>query len=309
MSFSGEIKAELCELSIGNEDTARAELYGFLLFCKSFKNDNIVFSTENADSAGRFCLLLAGCCKIIAQVKYTSTNKKSGAMLYTSSVVYKNDVSKVFDYVMHNPDDISLRINKALIDSAEAKCAFLRGVFLCTGTVSNPEREYHLEFSSPYKNVVNDLCNLISSVSEEISDIKIIPRTLIRKGNYIVYFKDKDAIAEILAIIGASKANMVFIQKTIEKDIINRTTRITNSEIANSNKTAKAAAVQLEAIKKLKTSGKFNSLSDELKELAILRYENPEMSLRELGESLNPKISRSGVNHRLNQIVEMSKYE
>ncbi|MDD5923775.1 MAG: DNA-binding protein WhiA [Clostridia bacterium] len=306
MSFSSQTKYELCKIQNKNDNILRAELYGYLLFAKSFKKKSIIFSTESIDSARRFCSNLSSQIGVITEMQSTQTNKKSGANLYTVTIPYNDDIDKIFDYVMHTGEEITLRINKAVLDDAESVCAFLRGVFLCAGSISDPEKEYHLEFVTPYKNLMLDLCNIIQYQSNEISDIKITPRTIVRRGSYIVYFKDKDAIAEMLAIMGASNSNIEFLQTVIQKDIINKINRRTNSEIANINKTAKAAATHLTAIQKIKDNNLFNSLSDELKEIANLRFENPEMSLRELGENLSCPISRSGVNHRLTKIVAIA---
>lgn len=307
MSFASEVREELCKINSTDLYEMRAELYGFLLFANSFKYTEIVFSTENIKAARRFCNLLSECTGSISEMTSIKTNKKSGAYLHTVTVPDSEDIKNVFAFVMHMEKELNLRINKAIIDDREYACSFLRGVFLCCGSVSDPEREYHMEFVVPYLNLTKDLCSVIKFIGEGIGEKEFKSGYVMRKSNYVVYIKDKDTIAEMLALMGAYNANIKFIQEIIHKDIINRTNRKINSEIANSNKTAKVAAIQLEAIEKIKKNNLFDTLPDDLKELAMLRIENPEMSLRELGDNLSIPISRSGVNHRMDRILKLAQ--
>ena len=137
--------------------------------------------------------------------------------------------------------------------------------------------------------------------------LNITPKIACRKGGYVVYIKGNDAICDFLGYIGAGNSVMVMIETSAYKEIRNKINRQRNSEIANIHKLASASAKQINAIKKIMDSGKFNELPEELKTLANLRLENPEMSLKELGESLAPKISRSGVNHRLQRLLQIAE--
>ena len=133
------------------------------------------------------------------------------------------------------------------------------------------------------------------------------PRQLVRKGMFVAYIKDSEEIADLLAFIGAPVASMNLMQEKILKSIRNDVNRKMNSEMANINKTAKASALQIEAIEKIKRVKGLESLPDDLKSIAQLRLEYPEHSLRDLGEMLTPQISRSGANHRMKRILEIAE--
>ena len=133
------------------------------------------------------------------------------------------------------------------------------------------------------------------------------PNVVRRKGSYVVYIKGSDNIADLLTYMGAPMSSLELVQRKIYKSVRNKVNRQINSETANSNKTAAAAAKQIIAIEKIKNTKGLEYLSDDLRELALLRLENPEYNLRELGEALSSPISRSGVNHRLMRIIEISQ--
>lgn len=303
MSFSFETKKELCSFVNQNAVSMRAECYGFLLFAKIFSHDKIVFNTENPYTAARFMDLMAIEFSAITEKKTALTGKKDGQRLFTLSVPLSSDCERIFSELGHSRQSISLRINRANIEDEAAVSAFLRGVFLCCGSVSDPKRDYHLEFSVPYNNLCSDLCRVISEISSRGKE----PRRLVRKGAFVAYIKDSEEIADLLAFIGAPIASMSLMQEKILKSIRNDVNRKMNSEMANINKTAKASAVQLEAIEKIKRLRGLDSLPDDLKSIAQLRLENPEHSLRDLGEMLLPPISRSGANHRMKRILEIAE--
>ena len=303
MSFSFETKKELCNFVNQNAVSMRAECYGFLLFAKIFSHDKIVFNTENPYTAARFMDLMAIEFSAITEKKTALTGKKDGQRLFTLSVPLSSDCERIFSELGHSRQSISLRINRANIEDEASVSAFLRGVFLCCGSVSDPKRDYHLEFSVPYNNLCSDLCRVISEISSRGKE----PRRLVRKGAFVAYIKDSEEIADLLAFIGAPIASMSLMQEKILKSIRNDVNRKMNSEMANINKTAKASAVQLEAIEKIKRLRGLDSLPDDLKSIAQLRLENPEHSLRDLGEMLLPPISRSGANHRMKRILEIAE--
>lgn len=303
MSFAFETKKELCAAPDAALSLKRAEAYGFLLFAKKFSCDSIVFSTENTYVADRFIGLLTEVWQVIVEKRSAVTGKRTGARLFTITIPDHRDCARIFTDLGHGPKEVSLRINRANLEDESAVCAFLRGVFLCCGTVIDPEKDYHLEFNMPYKNLCGDLCRLISEVTELSKE----PRTVNRKGSFIAYMKDSEQIADFLTFAGAPMASLSIMQAKIYKDLRNKTNRKTNSEIANINKTATAAAAQLEAIEKIQEKQGLNSLPDDLKEVALLRMEYPEYSLRDIGQELTPPISRSGVNHRIQRIMDIAQ--
>ena len=188
-------------------------------------------------------------------------------------------------------------------NGASQDAIFLRQLFLEKGTMTNPARDYHLEFACTSSEEAERLCSLL----ENLSELSVNPGVTKRKGQYVVYVKGSEQITDLLAFIGANKAAMEFMQVKMVKEVRNYVNRTTNFETANIGKTASAAAGQLEAIRKIQQKKGLASLPKELKELAELRLENPEFSLRELGEKLTPPITRSGVNHRLKRLMQIAE--
>lgn len=303
MSFAFDTKRELCQIADHNFAVQRAEGYGLLLFAKNFSEQKIVFSTENAFVASRYMQILAEVWQTVTEKKTALTRKKGSARLFTVSVPDQRDCKKIFMDLGHGSTQLNLRINRANLDEESAVAPFLRGVFLCCGTVTNPQKEYHLEFSMPYENLCSDLCRLVSEVTELTKE----PRIINRKGCFIAYIKDSEQISDFLAFIGAPMAAMSIMQEKIYKDIRNTANRKTNSEIANIHKTAQAAAFQIKAIEKIAHAKGLDFLQDDLKEVALLRIAHPELSLRDLGKQLKMPISRSGVNHRIQRIMEIAR--
>ena len=188
-------------------------------------------------------------------------------------------------------------------NGASQDALFLRALFLEKGTMTNPALDYHLEFACISLEEAQALCSFI----ENISELSVTPGVTKRKGQYVVYVKGSEQITDLLAFIGANKAAMEFMQVKMVKEVRNYVNRTTNFETANIEKTASAAVGQLEAIRKIQRERGLASLPDELRELAELRLENPEYSLRELGEALTPPITRSGVNHRLKRLLQIAE--
>ena len=168
------------------------------------------------------------------------------------------------------------------------------------GLINNPNSKYHLEItfnSKENQQIVQDI----------ISDFEIITKSLIRKNGYSLYIKEGEFISDFLAVIGANTAVIRYEEIRVIKDKRNNINRIVNCETANLNKTIGASVLQIQAINLIKSKRKFEELSENLKEIAELRLMNPDANLAQLGEMLNAPISKSGVNHRLNKLLEIAK--
>lgn len=294
LSFSSEIKSELCKIIPESDSNKLSEIYGMILFSKHFcKNNGIILKTENKIICEKFAELISSCFNIITDIQI---QKKS---LYTLIIPNENDRTLVLDYFKIDRDNLSL--NQEYLKN-NLLASFLRGVFLSCGNLAEPSINYHLEWSVKSRELANILQEMLlkTNLSLHVNYTK-------KKSNYLVYLKSYDNIVDFLAYIGCQARVMDIIQVKMVKEVRNQINRTTNFETANINKTAIAATEQILAIRKLKKSKKFESLSPELKELANLRLNNPQMSLKELGENLSIKISRSGVNHRLKKLIELSK--
>lgn len=191
-----------------------------------------------------------------------------------------------------------------IIEIEKFKCEecikyFLRSVFLTYGTITNPDKSYHLEL------IVSD-DGIADSLQELLTQYSIEPKKTKRKNNYILYYKESELIVDFLNIIGANKSAFHIMNTKIRKELRNNANRLANCDTANIDKTVSAAMIHIDAIKTLITTGEINNLSDELKATAYLRLENPDITLNELAELHEPPISKSGVNHRLKKITIIS---
>ncbi|HEX2986336.1 MAG TPA: DNA-binding protein WhiA [Caproiciproducens sp.] len=304
MSFSSEVKNELCRTMPQNSCCQKAECYGLLLFGRSFSKHAVEVKAADRASTNRTAQLAAEVTGAIVDISSSMLRRKENHDSYFISIAGDDQRGAVLSCFGHTGDEISLRINRANLENDCCVSAFLRGVFLSCGTVTDPQKDYHLEFVVPYMNLARDLTSLIG----EILELDLQPGMLNRRGSYVVYIKGSERVADLITFIGAGNAAMELMQTKMLKEVRNNINRKTNFETANIEKTAQAAAAQILAIEKiLKSSGGISALPEELQELAVLRYRNPEMSLRELGESLTEPLSRSGVNHRLQRIIDIAE--
>jgi DNA-binding protein WhiA len=295
VSFAFDLKTELCKITPEQDCCQKAQLYGMLLFGRNFSNTQIALQTEHPRVQGLAINLLEQQFKIKQQVKislHSSSNTD-----YILNITDKSHISQIYNSFGYDLNTITLRINRSNIENDCCISAFLRGIFLVCGSVAPPEKNYHLEFDVPRFNLCKDL-----SVFLKEQDLN--PKSIKRKGNYVIYFKESEQIEDILTLMGAVLQSLEIMNIKIYKGIRNNANRVTNCETANIDKTVSAASQQLEAIKKIIAVYGMEYFSDDLREIAVLRLNNPEMTLRELSESL--KISRSGANHRLRRIIDIA---
>ena len=296
MSFATNLKDELCKDVPEQESAIHALLYGFLLFSHKFSAEEISFAVVHEPTARLFAEALATHCGISAKIIF---HERARGTLYKVSIEKASERKKVLDTFYHMPKEPSLRINRANIENEEDVPYFLRGAYLVCGSLTDPNKEYHLEFGVSYMNLSRDLSTLIGEVLAQ-------PKTTIRRGSYIVYYKESENIEDIITYIGAMMSSLEMMNIKIEKDIKNRVNRRMNCDNANMDKTLNASMQQVEDIKYIFERKDESFLPEELLQLAKLRLENPEMSLRDLCESVEPPLSRSGVNHRLKKISEIA---
>jgi hypothetical protein len=292
MSFSKDVKKELLQLKPENACCEKALLYGMCLFGKSFSSIGIGIQTENEGIAKLYKNLIYKYCNVKTKVVPSAAGKTYSVMLTDRS-----DCDKVLGAFGHNAAG-SLRINFSNFDCDGCEKAFLAGAFLSCGTVSSPQKDYHLEFTVSYLNLSKSLVTLLN-------ELDFTPKTANRKGYHIVYFKDSEAIEDCLYIMGASSAMFEMMNVEIVKDFRNKANRAANCETANIERTVKASWEQMSAIETIEEKKGLDWLKPDLKEIAVLRSENPEASLAELAKLSG--MSRSGVNHRLKRITEIAK--
>lgn len=299
MSFSFDTKQELSYVPAIPDTQKLAQCYGLLLFSKRFTYNEIVFTTENKyiNENLKSILTQLFCPMLESQSSLKLRNSKN--QLITTRLINPEDCNRIFESFGYSKNDVSLRLNRANITDDKELSSFLRGAFMSCGSVSNPEKNYHLEFKVPFRNLANDLLTLLC----EIEPCSLKPKSVVRQGYFIVYIKDSEQIADFLTYIGATNSAMEIMGAKALKQMKNIAVRKVNSELHNIKKTADASAKQINAIKKLMKSDVYKTLPEELKEMAQLRLDNPDLSLRALGELTSDNISRSGVNHRLKKLM------
>ena len=278
MSFSTELKEEISKLdNLSNKEAVKYELIGYLISSNiSEEKNKIKFSTENEYNINRFSRLL------------------------NNMEIYNYDIAVQGNLFV-------ITVNKCILEkietienlNAEQIKWLIRGTYLGSGSINNPEKKYHLEIG------IADVENA-NQIVQYLKEFDIKSNIVEKKGEYAIYIKDGEAISKILALIGANKSVLKFEEIRVQREMNNKINRIVNCETANLNKTINASIEQIEAIKRLKSNGKFEKLDEPLKEIAELRLKNPNSNLTELGKLLKNPVGKSGVNYRLKRIMEMS---
>ena len=290
MSFSSEVKQELNKNSnLVNKEIVKNELIGYLISrnIEIVEKKNIKFSTESDYNINRFSKLL------------TNLNINHHIEIVGRNFVIKLKKKDIQTLVEIKDNLIYLKENYINGIKEEFLRAIVRGVFMGSGSINDPNKKYHLEISF----------NIEENLNGVISILKILginTKKMIIENKKSLYIKEGEEISKFLALIGAAKAVMKFEEIRIRKEMRGKVNRIVNCETANLNKTINASIEQIAAIKKLKENGKFNNLSDNLKEIANLRLENPDMALSDLGKKLDKPLGKSGVNYRLKKIMEIA---
>ena len=311
MSFSSETKKSLSEELPVKRCCKKAFLMGILTYAGIFSREKIKLITEIEPAANDVTELLSELYGIKCNL-YVSERKNSREDDESTSAVnsYKITVSDRKEIAKMSADmprgSISLyRVNKNITDGRCEKCRsyYLRGTFIAAGTVSRPDSSFHLEISTPYKNLGADTVDLCTKAG-------IAPRLTVRGSNYVIYYKKNSDIADFLAYIGANSAGFDYINESIIRENRGLANRAVNCDTANIKKTVSAAAEVMSAVEYLKNNGLLKDLPEDMKKTADLRLENPQASLAELAELSVPKLTKSGINHRLKRIVEIAdKYK
>ncbi len=296
MSFSSGVKEELLNLEIENSCCERSLVYGMLLFGRAFDMRGISMLTDSRGVAEKYLDLV----EKVTGVKPSCTVTPSGKFIL--SVDDPGDRAKVFASFNLTGYETPLRINRSVLTNEaddENNCcfsSFIRGAFLSCGTVCDPNKMYALEFVVSYMNLSEDLKTLLKEMGIE-------PKIIQRRGARVVYYKDSSRIEDVLTIMGAMESSLEIMGIKVYKDVRNRINRKTNFETANISRTVTAAVDQIEKIEYISEKMGLSMLSEDLQKMAKLRTENPDMSLRELGEQFDPPISRSGANHKLSKLI------
>lgn len=296
MSFSSNVKVELCKDSLSKKSCAVAEGYGVLLYCNTFSSTEIRIITESRDFAARLPRLFKKAFGITFDQEPAAQDR--GKLQFAISS--EDKIAKIFETLqMDLKASLTLHVNFGMLEE-EAECmAYLRGAFLAGGSVTDPAKRYHLEMTTSHYKVSRETCALLIECG-------FSPKELSRGGNNILYFKQSDYIEDFLTAIGAQVSAMGVMEAKVEKDLRNGVNRRVNCETANLTKVVDASMGQMAAIRALEEAGELDKLPGKLRETALLRRENPEATLQELAAMLNPPITKSAINHRMRKLLELA---
>lgn len=298
MSFSSDVKTELCREGIQRLCCALAEAYGVLLYCNTFSPREIRIITEHPDFALRLPRLFQ---RAFGLSFDRLPEDDVGKGKYIFQITDAGKLSAIVNALGYDPrQNMVLHINFGLLEEECCRAAFLRGVFLAGGSVTDPEKRYHLELATSHLQASREMAALLQ-------DMGYAPKSVVRSGYQVTYFKNSQQIEELLTLAGAGVSAMEMMNAKAEKDLRNGVNRRVNCEAANVGKVVDAAQEQLAAIARLYELGRVEDLPAKLKETIILRESFPELSLSELAAEFDPPISKSALNHRLRKLIDLSK--
>ena len=277
MSFSSDVKEELSKISnLPNKEEVKAELIGYLLTSNiDIQKQTVKYSTESQYNINRFG-------KLLSNLGYIDYKIEIQGKVYSITVKQLE-----MDEINYKENNIYLATLDKISNKENLEKALVRGCFMGSGSINNPKNKYHME--------------ILLILNKYNIEFKIL------ENNSTLYSKDGEEISKFLAFIGANFSVLKFEDIRVFREMRNNVNRLVNCETANINKIATAAAKQIAAINKIKKMGKFDSLPDNLKEIAEVREKNPDMSLLELGKLLQTPIGKSGVNHRLKAIEKIAE--
>lgn len=280
MSFSADIKKELSKVNNWKDkEILEAQFLGYILTGNTINENNLLeFITENEFNIEMFYKILFN-----LQIEYEPSRR-----------------GKTFVATISINKDVEEFMNLKITSNQEIQRAIVKGAFMGAGSITDPEKQYHLEIIFQEKNNAEYISNICKSFGINL-------KLLEQNEKIELYIKDSEEISKFLALIGANKAMLSFEDTRLTKEVKNNVNRLVNCETANLNKIVNASVNQINDIKLIKNLNKFDELPDYLKEIAILRLENPDASLKALGEMLENPIGKSGVNHRLQKIHEYAE--
>ena len=293
MSFSGNVKAELCRAGLQRNCCAEAEAYGILLYANTFSASEIKIITGSEEFAQHLPRLWRKAFGFSFDIVPPEDNK--GKFIYIINDRAKIDA--IFEkYGYEASSTLAHHINLGVLEDECCRTSFIRGAFLAGGSITDPEKRYHLELVTDHMNVSRETYSMLLEMGFE-------PHDTTRAGHYITYFKQSEAIEDFFTTIGAANAAMEIMEAKIEKGMRNSINRKVNCDSANADKIVSAASAQLEKIRFLDREIGLESLPMDLQEVAFLRIANPEASLSDLAMLSDPPVSKSGINHRLRKLM------
>lgn len=295
-SFAGKVKNELCRVPVQRLCCARAEAYGVLLYGNTFSPTEVRLITESADFAARLPRLF----QRAFGLKFDRLpEEERGKLIF--GITDRSKLDRIINQLGYDPrQNLVLHVNFGLLEDECCRTAFLRGAFLAGGSVTDPEKRYHLELDTGHAQASREVATLLTEMG-------FLPHSVRRGGSSVIYFKQSEHIEDLLTTIGAPAAAMDIMTAKVDKEIRNGANRAMNCDMANVNKTIDAALEQKNAIQRLQENGWLERLPEKLRQTALLRLQYPEMSLSQLAEKCDPPVTKSCMNHRMRKLLEEAK--
>ena len=295
-SFAGKVKNELCRVPVQRLCCARAEAYGVLHYGNTFSPTEVRLITESSDFAARLPRLF----QRAFGLKFDRLpEEERGKLIF--GITDRSKLDRIINQLGYDPrQNLVLHVNFGLLEDECCRTAFLRGAFLAGGSVTDPEKRYHLELDTGHAQASREVATLLTEMG-------FLPHSVRRGGSSVIYFKQSEHIEDLLTTIGAPAAAMDIMTAKVDKEIRNGANRAMNCDMANVNKTIDAALEQKNAIQRLQENGRLERLPEKLRQTALLRLQYPEMSLSQLAEKCDPPVTKSCMNHRMRKLLEEAK--
>ena len=295
MSFSQDVKNEIVQKKITRECCALAASYGIACFGRYFDRKGLVLHTE-LQGVAQYARRLFGICGIHGTI---TTKERPSGPLYEFKVDEPAEVEAMLRLFHCEEEQVSRHIDPRLIRCGHCFSAFVASAFLCCGTMTDPRKEYNLEFLCPRYNLARDLEGILA-------EHEFTPRRTVRKGVNVIYVKASEQVADLLTFMGAGGAAMQIMDHKLFKELRNKTNRLNNCETANIDKVVTANVAARRAIEYLQQNGDFDALPAPLRLAAQLRLDWPDLSLAQLVEKSAEPISKSGLSHRLKKLEHLA---
>lgn len=295
MSFSQDVKNEIVQKKITRECCALAASYGIACFGRYFDSKGLVLHTELLGVA-QYAKRLFGICGVHGAI---ITKERPSGPLYEFKVDDPQEVDKMLKLFHCEEEQVSRHIDPRLIRCGHCFSAFVASAFLCCGTMTDPSKEYNLEFLCPRYNLAKDLEGILA-------EHEFTPRRTVRKGVNVIYVKASEQVADLLTFMGAGGAAMQIMDHKMFKELRNKTNRLNNCEMANIDKVVTANVAARRAIEYLQEKGDFDALPAPLRQAAQLRLDWPDLSLAQLMQKSPEPISKSGLSHRLKKLEQLA---
>lgn len=297
-SFSANVKSEMCKVFPQKRCCAMAECFGILLYGNCFQADCIRIITESRELGQRLPKMFKKAFGV--EFDQLPSDTPSGKLVF--QITRPEKIRLIMESYGFDPaDTLSLHVNLPVVEEECCKTAFLRGAFLSGGSVTDPEKGYHLEMNTTHMNVSGETNALLQEV------LGFYFKPVKRGGGNILYLKQSDRICDFLTFLGAPVAAMGIIETKLEKELKNKVNRRCNCDDANTSKVVEAAQEQIAAISVLRELGLLEQLPQKLQQAAAAREEYPSASLTELAAMMEPPISKPAMNHRLKKLMDTAK--